>query len=165
MLKAGDAIPDVEIPATPGLCDDATPLAVLASRAPLLLYSYPADGTPMCTRQACMMRDGVAEHAEALASTGLRVAGISPQGRASHDRFAGRHDLGFPIIADEDKSILRALGMLGPLGIPRRVTYLLGTSGTIVDATRADLLLGRHKAFLSRALARLEGRGEPAAGR
>lgn len=152
MLKPGDAIPDVIIPPTAGLCDEPTSLRDLAAGGPLVLYSYPADNTPMCTRQACMVRDAMGEQADELERAGLRVVGISPQSAASHERFAQRHNLGFPIIADEDKGILRAMRMLGPLSIPRRVTYLLLQDGTIGDAMAADLMLGRHTAFLRRAL-------------
>ncbi|GIW74621.1 MAG: hypothetical protein KatS3mg103_1143 [Phycisphaerales bacterium] len=157
MLKPGDAIPSVLVPATAGLCDRPTPLAELAARGPMVLYAYPADGTPLCTRQACMVRDLLAEHAQALHEAGVRVAGVSPQGPASHERFARRHRLGFPIIADPDKAVLGALDALGPLGIVRRVTYLLLPDGTVGDAVTADLRLGRHERFLRRALASLAG--------
>lgn len=152
MLPAGSAIPDVIVPATPGLCDEQTPLRELASTAPIILYCYPADGTPMCTRQACIMRDTIADQANELARAGLRVVGVSPQGRESHDRFAARHKLPFPIIADENKTILRAVGALGLLGMPRRVTYLLLPDGTIGQAIAADLRLSRHKRFIEAAL-------------
>lgn len=152
MLKPGQAIPDVAIPPTPGLCDEPTSLRDLAATGPMVLYSYPADNTPMCTRQACMVRDAMGEHRQELEAAGLRVVGISRQSAQSHERFAGRHKLGFPIIADEGKDVLRTMGMLGPLSIPRRVTYLLLPDGTIGDAITADVLLGRHAAFLRRAL-------------
>ena len=152
MLKPGSAIPEVTIPPTPGLCYGPTPLHELAKQGPMVLYSYPADGTPMCTRQACMVRDAVGEHAEELQRAGLRVVGISPQNQSSHERFASRHKLPFPIIADEGKSILKTLGALGPLGIPRRVTYLLLPDGTIADAITADVLLARHTKFIRKAL-------------
>lgn len=152
MLPQGSTIPEITIPPTPGLCDEPTTLRDLAAQGPIVIYSYPADGTPMCTRQACMVRDTVAEHAEALKDAGLRVVGISPQGTESHERFSARHNLAFPIIADKDKAILRALEALGPLGIPRRVTYLLRTDGAIGDAITADLRLSRHTKFIRKAL-------------
>ena len=157
MLKPGSPIPDVTIPPTPGLCEDPTPLGDLARRGPLVLYGYPADSTPMCTRQACIVRDTIADHAQALHDAGLRIVGISPQGPASHKKFTNRHELNFPIIADEGKAVLKALEMLGPLGIPRRVTYLLLPDGTIGDAMAADLMLGKHAKFIRRALASAAG--------
>ncbi len=152
MLSLGSKIPDVTIPPTTGLCEAPTPLSDLAAQGPIVMYSYPADGTPMCTRQACMVRDTVAQHAGELEAAGLRVVGVSPQGTTSHEKFSARHNLPFPIIADEDKTVLRALEALGPLGIPRRVTYLLLTNGTIGDAITADLRLGRHTKFIRNAL-------------
>lgn len=157
MLPVGSAIPNVIVPATPGLCDEPTPLRELVSSGPIILYCYPSDGTPMCTRQACIMRDTIADQADELARAGLRVVGVSPQGRVSHDRFAARHKLPFPIIADENKIILRAIGGLGLLGMPRRVTYLLLPNGTIGQAITADLRLSRHKRFVTAALAAATG--------
>lgn len=148
MLKAGSAIPDVTVPPTPGLCDRPTPLAELAAAGPIVLYSYPADGTPMCTRQACAMRDVMGEMASELEASGVRVVGVSPQGEQSHERFRERHHLPFPIIADPDKHVLRAIEAIGLLGMPRRVTYLLSPDGTIARAIAADLKLSRHKQFL-----------------
>lgn len=153
MLPEGSPIPNVTIPATPGLCDEPTTLRDLVAKGPTILYCYPSDGTPMCTRQACIMRDTIADQADELARAGLRVVGVSPQGRESHDRFASRHKLPFPIIADEKKIILRAIGGLGLLGMPRRVTYLLLPNGTIGQAITADLRLSRHKRFVRTALA------------
>ncbi len=153
MLKEGSPIPDVTIPITPGLCDAPTPLRELVKDGPIVLYTYPADGTPMCTRHACVMRDAMGDQADELQRAGLRVVGVSPQGRESHDRFAARHKLPFPIIADEKKLILRAMGALGLLNMPRRVTYLLLPDGTIGQAITADLRLSRHKRFIRTALA------------
>ncbi|UYV13643.1 MAG: peroxiredoxin [Phycisphaera sp.] len=156
MLPEGSPIPDVTIPATPGLCEEPTTLRDLVAEGPIVLYSYPADGSPMCTRQACMMRDEMSKKAEEFTSAGLRVVGVSPQDRKSHDKFASRHDLPFPIIADEKKIILRAIGGLGILGMPRRVTYLLLPDGTVGQAITADLRLSRHKQFIRAALAAVE---------
>lgn len=153
MLAIGGQIPDVLVPATPGLCDAATPLTDLVAAGPLIVSSYPADDTPLCTRQMCAVRDAVGANAQRLADAGVRVAGISPQGPESHERFARRRGLGFPLIADEDKRVLRALDMLGPLAIPRRVSYLLLPGGVVGDAVSAELRMGRHAAFIERALA------------
>lgn len=152
MLREGSAVPDVTIPATPGLCDRPTPLAELLAQGPMVLYAYPADGTPACTRQACVMRDTMRDHQAEFTAAGLRVVGISGQGDESHARFAQRHDLPFPIIADPDKRVLKALDAVGLLGITRRVTYLLLADGTVGGAVTADLRVSRHARFVRDAL-------------
>lgn len=158
MHAPGSTLPPITIPPTPGLCDAPTPLTtLLADRlggGPMVLYTYPADHTPLCTRQACLVRDAMREMADELHRSGLRVVGVSPQGRTSHDRFAQRHDLAFPIIADEDKHVLRALDALGPLGLVRRVTYLIDPQGVVLDALTANVRISRHRQFLERALPR-----------
>ncbi|MCW5756735.1 MAG: peroxiredoxin [Phycisphaeraceae bacterium] len=161
MHAVGSTLPAITIPPTPGLCDTPTPLANLLAMGPMVLYSYPADNTPLCTRQACIVRDTMRELASELHQSGLRVVAISPQGRTSHDRFAQRHELGFPIIADENKHILRALDALGPLGIPRRVTYLIDRDGRVLDAIAADVRLSRHRHFLERASSYVRDHGSP----
>lgn len=163
MHAPGSTLPPITIPPTPGLCDAPTPLTTLLADplvgGPMVLYTYPADHTPLCTRQACLVRDAMREMAGDMADelhrSGLRVVGVSPQGRTSHDRFAQRHGLAFPIIADEDKRVLRALDALGPLGLVRRVTYLLDPQGVVLDALTANVRLSRHRAFLERALSRV----------
>jgi len=152
MLEPGSPIPDATVPPTPGLCQEPTTLAELAAAGPIVLYCYPADGTPLCTRQACVMRDTMSELARELDAAGVRVVGVSPQGRESHERFRSRHDLPFPIIADEGKSLLRALDAVGLLGMPRRVTYLLGVDGAIARAMTADMRLSKHRDFLREAV-------------
>lgn len=167
MHAVGSFLPSITIPPTPGLCDTPTLLADLLADplggGPMVLYTYPADNTPLCTRQACLVRDAMrelagelaGELADAKARTGLRVVAVSPQGRTSHDRFAQRNGLAFPIIADEDRHVLRTLDALGPLGIVRRVTYLIDRDGRVLDALTADVRLARHRALLERAHRRL----------
>jgi len=115
----------------------------------VVLYFYPADFTPACTAQACLMRDW----REPLAEAGFRVLGVSPQSVESHRRFERKHGLGFTLLADEDKSVCRAYGVLGPLGlIVRRVTFLIGTDKIIFDRVVADLRVGKHADFVRRLL-------------
>lgn len=158
MLEPGSPIPAVTVPPTPGLCQEPTTLAELAAAGPIVLYTYPADGTPMCTRQACVVRDTMARLAPQLRESGVRVVGLSPQGERSHARFKERHDLPFPIIADTDRTILRALGAIGWLGMPRRMTCLLRPDGTVGDVLTADMRLARHRAFLEAAVGAGSGR-------
>lgn len=147
MLKAGIRAPEFTLPDEAGI---AHSLAQLLSAGPLVLYFYPADFTPGCTREACELRD---LHGEIMRA-GLRVAGVSPQSPVSHARFRTQHSLPFTLLADEDKRVIRAYGVDGPLGFGvRRATYLIGRDGLIVDAVLADLRVSRHTAFVRRALA------------
>lgn len=153
MLKPGSRAPDFTLPDQDGR---ERQLGALLGEGPLILYFYPADFTPGCTREACDLRD---LHAGILAS-GLRVAGVSPQSPESHRKFRDAHGLPFILLSDMDKRVIRAYGVDGPLGLGvRRATFLLGSDGRIVDAILADLRIGRHRAFVERAIALRAGRG------
>ncbi|MEM9166178.1 MAG: peroxiredoxin [Planctomycetota bacterium] len=151
MLKPGDHAPDFSLPDGDGT---AVSLAGLLTDGPLVLYFYPADFTPGCTAQACMARD---LHSELLAA-GLRIVGVSPQPPESHRRFAEKHGLPFTLLCDQDKTVARAFGVNGPFGFAvRRATFLIEPDGKISDAVRADLNIGRHKAFIRRTMERAQG--------
>lgn len=147
MLKPGDLAPDFTLPDQDGR--DVS-LAELLEDGPLVLYFYPADFTPGCTKEACTIRD---MHGE-IAAAGMRVVGIAPQDAASHARFRAQHKLPFTLLADRDKSVIRAWGVDGPLGIGvRRATFLVGGDGVIRDAVLADIRIGRHEEFIRAAIA------------
>jgi peroxiredoxin Q/BCP len=131
-------------------------LSGLLRDGPLLLYFYPADFTPGCTKEACILRD---RHADML-SAALNVAGISPQDAESHARFRGAFDLPFTLLCDPDKVVIRMYDVDGPFGIGvRRGTYLVGQDRRILDAVLADFRIGRHAEFVERALRRQEEAG------
>jgi thioredoxin-dependent peroxiredoxin len=147
MLKRGERAPDFTLPDQDG---QQRSLSQLLLAGPLVLYFYPADFTPGCTREACSIRD---MHDD-IAAAGMRVVGVSPQDAASHARFRARHDLPFTLLADPDKRVARAYGVDGPLGIGvRRATFLIGTDGIIKDTVLADFRVERHEAFIRDALA------------
>jgi len=153
MLKPGVEAPDFALPDQDGR---QRRLVDLIEGNPLILYFYPADFTPGCTREACDLRD---LHGRILAS-GLRVVGISPQSPESHRRFRAEHSLPFTLLSDEDKVAIKAYGVDGPLGIGvRRATFLIDARRRIADAVLADLMIAKHQAFVERAIAAREGRG------
>lgn len=153
MLKPGREAPDFTLPDQDGR---PRTLASLVDVGPLVLYFYPADFTPGCTREACDLRD---LHAQVVAS-GLHVAGISPQSPESHRRFRQAHALPFTLLSDEDKAVIRAYGVDGPLGIGvRRATFLIDARRRIAGAVRADFRFGKHQAFVEQAIAARAGRG------
>ena len=152
MLSTGDAAPDFTLPDHDGR---KRSLRELQDGGPLILYFYPADFTPGCTKEACDLRD---LHTKIL-SAGLKVVGISPQSPESHRRFREQYALPFTLLSDEEKRAIRAYDVDGPLGIGvRRATYLLDAKGKILDAVLADLRIGRHQEFVQKAVAAREGR-------
>ena len=108
-LRAGDPAPDFE-----GITTDGKHVALKDYRGrKLVLYFYPMDDTPGCTKQACSLRDGNAE----LAARGAAILGVSTQGEQSHQAFTKKYNLNFPLLADTDGAVGRAYGTLGGDGI------------------------------------------------
>lgn len=131
----------------PNQNDEPVALAELLQNGPLLLYFYPADFTPGCTREACSLRD---LHGQLLAAQ-VTVAGVSPQSAQSHAQFAAKYALPFTLLCDPQKVLARAYGVVGPLGFGvRRASFLISTAGIIEDTVQADLRIGRHEEFFRR---------------
>ena len=147
MLAKGSVAPDFELTDQGGR---KRTLSSLLSDGPLILYFYPADFTPGCTKEACSLRDLQQD----LVKANLRVVGVSPQDTDSHRRFAEKHGLNFTLLADPDKRVIKAYEVDGPLGIGvRRGTYLIGRDGRIRDSVLADFRISAHEAFVKTALA------------
>jgi peroxiredoxin Q/BCP len=121
-IDVGDAAPDFELPGTGG---KTYRLADYRGRK-LVLAFYPGDFTPTCTKQFCSYRD----EGERLDKLGAEVLGISPQSVESHERFSEEKRLNVPLLADEDKSVARAYGVLaGPL--VRRAIFVVDEEGIV----------------------------------
>ena len=85
----------------------------------------------------------------------LPVLGVSPQSQDSHQRFAQKYDLPFPLLVDADKRVIRDYGVDGPMGFGvRRVTYLIGPDRMIQAVMKADFHVTNHLEFLSDFIAR-----------
>lgn len=152
MLPIGETAPDFSLPDQDGR---ERSLSGLSQGGPLILYFYPADFTPGCTREACDLRD---LHTRIL-SAGLKVVGVSPQSPESHRKFRDQHSLPFILLSDEQKTAIRAYDVDGPLGIGvRRATFLIDRKQRIVDAVLADLRISRHQEFVAKAIAAREDR-------
>jgi peroxiredoxin Q/BCP len=147
MLAAGNRAPDFT---ARDQNDEPVGLTDLLKSGPLILYFYPADFTPGCTREACALRDLYAP----LAAAGVRVAGVSPQSAQSHAAFAAKYALPFTLLCDPDKVLARAYDVVGPLGFGvRRASFLISRAGLIEDAVLADLRIGRHEEFFRKVVA------------
>lgn len=146
MLKVGDAAPDFETVDQEGRTQR---LSTLLEQGPVLLYFYPADFTPICTAQACAVRDSTGD----LDNADIRILGISPQSAESHRRFAQTYGLNFPLLADPGKAIVRDYGVDGPFGVGvRRATFLIGSDGKVAGRVVSDLFVGSHKDFIAKVL-------------
>ena len=133
MLQEGDAAPDFEMKDGTG---KTWSLADLKGQK-AILYFYPADDTPGCTTESCDFRDSSAD----LSAAGYVVLGVSPQGAESHQRFANKYSLNFPLLIDEHLAATRAFGAFKDLGeykdIPIRVkrsTFVIDEEGRIALA-------------------------------
>ncbi len=121
-LDVGDPAPDFSLPGTGG---KTYRLADYRGRK-LILAFYPGDFTAVCTKQFCSYRD----QGERLDGLGAAVLGISPQSVDSHERFTEEKQLNVPLLADEDKSVARAYGVVaGP--IVRRAIFILDEEGVV----------------------------------
>jgi peroxiredoxin Q/BCP len=131
-------------------------LSELLRNGPLVLYFYPADFTPGCTKEACSIRD---IHDD-IKAVGLNVAGISPQDTASHERFRDKHELPFILLSDPDKVAVKMYDVDGPFGVGvRRATFLISQDRTIQDAVLADVRIGLHQEFIEKAIVLRETAG------
>lgn len=119
----------------------------------LVLFFYPKDDTPGCTMEACAFRDS---HAE-LEALGAVVWGVSGDDAASHQRFAARHQLPYPLLVDQGNTLRRAFGVPAVLGLlPGRVTYVIDGGGTIQHVFNNLLDGAAHRREALAALRRLQ---------
>ena len=128
-IGVGDQAPDFTLPGTGG-----TSYSLSQFRgAPVVLVFYPGDDTPVCTKQLCKYNNELAQF------TGLsaQVLGVSAQSVASHEKFSARHGFKFPLLADEDKKVHRAYGVLGLMDMPRRSVFVIDGAGVVRYAHRA----------------------------
>jgi len=146
MLKPGSKAPDFILPNENG---EEVSLTDILETGPIVLYFYPADFTPGCTKEACAIRD---MHDDIL-SVGLRVVGVSPQDAASHIKFKKKYELPFTLLSDMDKVAIKMYDVDGPFGVGvRRATYLITQGAKIQSALQADVLVSRHAEFLEKAI-------------
>ena len=135
MVEEGSPAPDFTLPSDSGA---AVTLSSFRG-APVVLYFYPRDDTPGCTRQACGIRDGWDE----FDRRGAVVLGVSPDGPAKHTKFKEKYGLPFTLLADEDHAVAETYGtwveksMLGKrfMGIERS-TFVIDADGRVAKVLR-----------------------------
>ncbi len=126
---SGDPAPPFELPNADG---ELVSLADFEGQS-LVLYFYPSDFTPGCTREACSFRDARQEFQQA----GAAVVGISKDDPGTHAKFKGKYELDFPLLSDVDGLVHEAYGATGLLG--RRTTFVIDQDGRIVERIRSPL--------------------------
>jgi thioredoxin-dependent peroxiredoxin len=105
MVKEGQKAPDFTLPSSAG---GEVSLKSLKGKR-VVLYFYPKDDTPGCTKEACAFRDAQAR----IKKTGAVVLGVSPDSLASHEKFVAKYKLTFPLLADADKAVAKKFGAFG----------------------------------------------------
>jgi thioredoxin-dependent peroxiredoxin len=149
--KVGDKAPQFE-----GKDQDGKTwkLSDMAGKKAVLLYFYPKDDTPGCTKQACGLRDRIGD----LKKENVEVIGVSFDSAESHQKFIAKHNLNFPLLADTDGKIADKYGARMPdRPMARRVSFLIGKDGIIKHITD-DRSADKHLAEMSEAVAKL-GKG------
>jgi peroxiredoxin Q/BCP len=107
----------------------------------VVLYFYPKDGTPVCTKEACAFRDAYEDFVRA----GAVVIGVSSDSLDRHATFAAGHHLPFLLLADEDGSLRKAFGVTKTLGLlPERVTYVIDQEGIVRHEFSSQFSADRH---------------------
>jgi peroxiredoxin Q/BCP len=136
MLRTGDRAPDFTLPAA-----DGTPVSLASLRGKVVVvFFYPKDETPGCTREACEFRDS---H-ESFVEAGAEVVGISDDSVASHARFASKHRLPMRLLSDEGGRVRESYGVKSLFGLPDRVTFVIDRDGVIRHVFQARLRFGKH---------------------
>ncbi len=128
--------PGTSAPAFTGTTQDGRPFSLESLRGrPVVLYFYPKAGTAGCAAEA----RGFAEHYAELRDAGVAVVGVSVDTVESLAKFAADCGLPFPLVADHDRAIARAYGVLGLLGLAKRTTFFVGPDGRIEDVVQGML--------------------------
>jgi thioredoxin-dependent peroxiredoxin len=148
VVEEGQQAPDFELASDSG---ERVRLSDFGGR-PVVLFFYPRDDTPGCTKEACGFRDAYAAFAEHDAV----ILGVSPDTEESHVRFKEKYGLPFTLLADPEKEVAQAYGVWGErklygktsMGI-NRSTFVIGPDGTIVKAMRGVKPAGHPEKVLS----------------
>ena len=144
-------------PNASGPLPDHSTFSVLGARGrALVLFFYPKDFTPGCTREVCSFRDAFAE----LSSEGgARFVGVSGDDVSTHRRFIAAHNLQYELVADESGDLAKAYGtkrLGGLIPFQKRVTFVIDAAGVIRGIFHHELTVENHVADVRRCLASLQ---------
>jgi peroxiredoxin Q/BCP len=137
-IEPGDVAPDFALPDRAG---HTVRLSDYRGKKAVVLYFYPKDDTPGCTKEACSFRDQY----EVFKEAGAEVIGVSSDSEASHDRFASKYNLPFVLVADRGGKVRKQYGVPATLGLlPGRVTFVIDPQGVVCHVFNSQLQATRH---------------------
>ena len=152
-VKAGDQAPDFTLPDREG---KTVQLSGFRGHKTVVLYFYPKDDTPGCTKESCAFRDSY----EAFQDAGAEVIGVSSDTAESHGRFAAKYRLPFTLLSDRSGEVRRRYGVPATLGLlPGRVTYVIDRDGIVRHVFNSQFQPAQHIAEALEALRRLDRPG------
>jgi peroxiredoxin Q/BCP len=137
-VEVGSVAPDFTLPSQSG---DMVSLEDFLGHKPVILFFYPKDDTPGCTKQACAFRDNYEEFRKLDA----KVIGISSDSVESHESFAARYNLPFTLLSDEGGIVRKLYGVPNTFGLfPGRVTYVIDQEGVVRHVFSSQVEAARH---------------------
>ena len=137
-VNVGDAAPEFDLADAAG---KHVRLADFRGKKAVVLYFYPKDDTPGCTKEACSFRDSY----ESFKEAGAEVIGVSSDSEASHQKFASKYQLPFTLVADAGGLVRKRYGVPSTLGIlPGRVTFVIDRDGTVRHVFNSQLQATKH---------------------
>jgi peroxiredoxin Q/BCP len=137
-IKAGTRAPEFALPDRAG---KTVRLSDFRGKKAVVLYFYPKDDTPGCTKEACAFRDRYEDFLKA----GAEVIGVSSDSEAAHERFAGKYQLPFVLLADRGGTVRKQYGVPATLGLlPGRVTFVIDKQGVVRHTFNSQLQATRH---------------------
>src|SRR5215472_9922302 len=137
-VDVGQTAPEFELPDASG---HRVRLGDFRGKKSVVLYFYPKDDTPGCTKEACSFRDQY----EAFKDAGAEVIGVSSDSEASHRKFADKHRLPFTLVADTSGEVRKRYGVPATLGLlPGRVTFVIDRNGVVRHVFNSQLQATKH---------------------
>jgi peroxiredoxin Q/BCP len=137
-LTVGTEAPDFSLPANTGR---NITLSSFRGKKHVVLFFYPKDMTPICTKEACLFRDNY----EAFTQAGAEVIGISSDSESSHQNFARNHNLQFHLVSDLGGKVRKLYGVKNTLGfMPGRETFVIDKQGVIRHVSRSQFNALKH---------------------
>jgi peroxiredoxin Q/BCP len=145
-VRVGDHAPDFVLPDRTG---KMVRLSEFRNHKAVVLYFYPKDDTPGCTKESCAFRDSYQDFQDA----GAEVIGVSSDSAESHGRFAAKHRLPFTLLADQGGQVRKRFGVPATLGLlPGRVTFVIGRDGVVRHVFNSQFQATQHVNEALRAL-------------